>query len=204
VVADVRGLQEMATRALPADYVEYVGDWWLRYSPGSSWSVRTALPHGTASEDELRKRIFAAERFYDRLGSVTRFQVTPGACPDRLDSMLAENGYRQESLVSLRTASTAEVQRIRRGNEFSLRWDPNPTPEWFGSGTRSTTMAVTRLYPDHRPPGAWEPPGRCTELPTSSKGKRARWSLTTSGVRDPKGLSHRANSRRTTAERAEG
>jgi N-acetylglutamate synthase len=132
VVADARGLQEMAARALPADYVEYVGDWWLRYSPGSSWWVGTALPHGTASEEELRKRIFAAERFYDRFGSVTRFQVTPGVCPDRLDSMLAEKGYRRESLVSLRTASTAEVQRIRRRTEFSLRWDPNPTPEWFG------------------------------------------------------------------------
>lgn len=132
VVADVRGLQEMAARALPADYVEYVGEWWLRYSPGSSWWVGTALPHGTASEEGGRKRIFAAERFYDRLGSVTRFQVTPGACPDRLDSMLAENGYRRESRVSLCTASTAEVQRVRRRTEFSLRWDSHPTPEWFG------------------------------------------------------------------------
>ena len=144
VVADVRGLQEMAARALQADYVEYVGDWWLRYSPGSSWWVGTALPHGTASEEGVRKRIFAAERFYDRLGSVTRFQVTPGACPDRLDSMLAENGYRRQSRVSLCTASTAEVQRIRRRTEFSLRWIPIPHQSGSGSGTRSTTMAVTR------------------------------------------------------------
>jgi hypothetical protein len=55
VVADVRGLQERPARAMPAEHVEYVGEWWLRHSPGLSWWIGTILPHRTASEHASRQ-----------------------------------------------------------------------------------------------------------------------------------------------------
>ena len=60
----VRGLQERAARALPAEHVEHVGGWWLRHSASPSWWIATVLPHGPSGQDELARRISVAERFY--------------------------------------------------------------------------------------------------------------------------------------------
>ena len=88
----VRGLQERVARALPAEHVEHIGGWWLRHSASSSWWMRTVLPHGDASGDDLVGMISAAERFYAGFGVATRFQGSPGACPADLDATLAERG----------------------------------------------------------------------------------------------------------------
>ncbi|WP_211351770.1 hypothetical protein [Haloactinospora alba] len=65
----MRGLQERAARALPAEHVEDLDGWWLRYSAGSSWWVGTVLPHGhDPGRDELVFLVAAAERFYTDYG----------------------------------------------------------------------------------------------------------------------------------------
>lgn len=127
----VRALQERAARALPAEYFEYVGDWWLRHTNNSSWWMGTVLPHGISERDESLRRIGVAERFYAGLGKVTRFQVSPGACPDDLDAMLAERGYRRDGSMSLRTASAAEVRARRRPDGLIVRLAATATPAWF-------------------------------------------------------------------------
>ncbi|MQA09346.1 MAG: GNAT family N-acetyltransferase [Pseudonocardiaceae bacterium] len=127
----VRGLQERVARALPAEHVEHVGGWWLRYSASPSWWMGTVLPHGDAGRDELVRMISAAERFYAGFGVATRFQISPGACPADLDANLAERGYRWESPMSLRTASSVHV-RARAGLDGpSVHLNETPTPGWF-------------------------------------------------------------------------
>ena len=127
----VRGLQERVTRALPAEHVEHVGGWWLRHSTSSSWWTGTVLPHGDARGAELERRIAAAERFYAGFGAVTRFQVSPGACPANLDATLAERGYRWGSPMSLRTAASVHVQAEARPGGPSVRLDETPANAWF-------------------------------------------------------------------------
>lgn len=105
----VRGLQERAARALPAERVEAVEGWWLRHAPSCSWWVGTVLPHGDAGPGELVRRVAGAEAFYAGHDAVTRFQISPPACPDGLDTVLAERGYRRQSPVSLQEAPTARV-----------------------------------------------------------------------------------------------
>ncbi|MGH3765024.1 MAG: GNAT family N-acetyltransferase [Pseudonocardiaceae bacterium] len=127
----VRGLQERAARALPAEHIERIGGWWLRRSASSSWWMGTVLPHGDASRGELAGMISAAERFYAGFGVATRFQISPGACPADLDATLAERGYRWDSPMSLQTAPTVDVQAQARPDGPKIRLNESPTTAWF-------------------------------------------------------------------------
>ncbi len=89
------------------------------------------LPHGDAGGKELARRISAAERFYAELGGVTRFQVSPGACPAELDATLAGHGYRWDGPMSLQAAPTADVQARARPGGLEGRLDEIPTTPWF-------------------------------------------------------------------------
>lgn len=127
----VRGLQERAARALPAERVRDLDGWWLRHTSGSAWWAGTVLPHGDTAPGGLLPRIAAAERFYAGHGGVTRFQISPGACPEGLDSALAGRGYRRESVMSLRAAPVARVLAAARAGTARVRLDGHPTPDWF-------------------------------------------------------------------------
>jgi GNAT superfamily N-acetyltransferase len=124
----IRGLQERAARAFPAACAERLGEWWLRHSPGCAWWTGTVLPHG---DGDLEYLVAGAERFYAARGLATRFQVTPGACPDGLDALLAGRGYRREGPTSLRTAAVADV--LRAGAPTGVAVADQMDPEWFGT-----------------------------------------------------------------------
>ena len=127
----VRGLQERAARALPAEHVTDVDGWWLRHAPSCSWWVGTVLPHAEVRADELVDRVAGAEEFYAGRGAVARFQISPGACPDGLDTVLAERGYRRQSPVSLQVAPTARVRDAVPAGGLRVRLADRPTRAWF-------------------------------------------------------------------------
>jgi len=127
----VRGLQERAARALPAEHVEHVGGWWLRHSASPSWWIATVLPHGPSGQDELAPRISVAERFYAGFAMATRFQISPGACPADLDATLGERGYRWEGSMSLQVALAADVQAWACPDGPDVRLDQTPTDAWL-------------------------------------------------------------------------
>jgi ribosomal protein S18 acetylase RimI-like enzyme len=129
----IKDVQERAARALPAERVEDADGWWLRYAPRSPWWVGTVLPHRAAGPDELPRRVVGAEGFYAAYGAVTRFQITPSACPDGLDTLLAERGYRRESPVSLRVAPTARVLDGLPADALRVEVDDRPTSRWFAA-----------------------------------------------------------------------
>lgn len=117
----VRGLQERTARALPAPLVEHADGWWLRHAPGCAWWVGTVLPHG---DGDLPGRVGAAERFYTELGAEARFQISPGACPDGLDTLLAARGYGRRATMSLQVG-------VPPSGSTGARIDDRPTRAWF-------------------------------------------------------------------------
>jgi GNAT superfamily N-acetyltransferase len=127
----VRGLQERAARALPADRLERLDGWWLRHEGGSAWWVSSVLPHGDAAPLDLPARIGSVERFYAGHGTPIRFQISPGACPAGLDGALAERGYRVDSPMSLQSAPTADVIDRLPAGEPLIQLDDRPTDAWF-------------------------------------------------------------------------
>ena len=127
----VRGLQERAARALPAEQVEVVDGWWLRHAPSCAWWVGTVLPHGAARPGELVRRVALAEEFYAARAAAARFQISPPACPERLDAVLAKRGYHRQSLASLQVASTARVLEQVPAGSLRVRLDDRPARAWF-------------------------------------------------------------------------
>ncbi|WP_456239847.1 GNAT family N-acetyltransferase [Actinopolyspora lacussalsi] len=126
-----RRLQERVARALPAERVERVGDWWLRHDVGSSWWTATVLPHGVPGRDDLVRAVSVAERFYAGFGRVTTFQLTPGVCPVELDALLAERGYYRHTPISLWAASVDDVRFRARSSGAGIRLTELPTGAWF-------------------------------------------------------------------------
>lgn len=120
-----QSLQERAARAVPAAYQENAGGWWLRHADGSAWWTGSVLPHAAG---DLTGRVAGAEAFYARHGAPARFQITPGACPAALDSVLAARGYREGTPVSLRTAALTGLPY-----GAAARVDEQPTDEWFAT-----------------------------------------------------------------------
>jgi ribosomal protein S18 acetylase RimI-like enzyme len=127
----VRGLQERAARALPAEHVKDVDGWWLRHAPGCSWWVGTVLPHGDATPGELVRRVVAVEEFYAGHAVAARFQISPGACAEGLDMVLADRGYHRQSPMSLRVASAARVLEHASTGALRVRLDDRPAGAWF-------------------------------------------------------------------------
>jgi ribosomal protein S18 acetylase RimI-like enzyme len=130
----VRALQERAARAQPADHVERIDGWWLRFASGGAWWVGTALPHGEAGQEGLARRVERAEAFYAARDVAAGFQVTPGVCPDRLDALLAARGYRRDSAMSLQVAAVAGVRRRAAGPDGGAAVaavDDRPGPAWL-------------------------------------------------------------------------
>ncbi|WP_344971739.1 GNAT family N-acetyltransferase [Salinactinospora qingdaonensis] len=127
----VRGVQERAARALPAEYVADMDGWWLRHAPRCSWWIGTVLPHGEVEQDALVRRVVAAEKFYAAHGAAARFQITPPACPEALDTVLAQRGYRRQGSLSLQTASTVHVLEQAPTGAPRVRLDGQPSRAWF-------------------------------------------------------------------------
>jgi N-acetylglutamate synthase len=127
----VRDLQERAARAFPAVVVERLDGWWLRHDASGAWWASSVLPHGDVVPGDLPRSIGLVEDFYAGHGGCARFQISPGACPEGLDDVLATRGYRADNPMSLQSAPTDRVlERLPAGWPW-IRVDDEPTDEWF-------------------------------------------------------------------------
>ncbi|UQA97296.1 GNAT family N-acetyltransferase [Streptomyces halobius] len=82
------------------------------------------MHHTVSATDELVRRVVRAERFHAGRGVVARFQISPGACPEGLDALLAERGYQRESPMSLQAGAHRAGRmylQVERDNIPALR-----------------------------------------------------------------------------------
>ncbi|MDX3072833.1 GNAT family N-acetyltransferase [Streptomyces sp. NPDC088354] len=149
----IRALQERAAGAQTAEHQQDADGCWLRHAHGCAWWVGAALPHGPAAPGELPGRVGGAEEFSAAHGAPARFQITPGVCPEGLDSPLAGRGYRRDGPASSRTAVTARVAGAPSAGAVRVRVAERPTREWFDG-----RLAVRGHRAD--PHREWDLPGR--------------------------------------------
>ncbi len=123
-------LLERAARATPAAVEDRGSGWWLRHTDGNAWWSGAVLAHNGSDDGRLDERIEAAEHFYAQRDAPARFQVCPG-CPQDLDRMLADRGYRWDAPISLQTMDVAEPVEARAAPGLDVRVGSGPDPGWL-------------------------------------------------------------------------
>jgi len=116
----VRGLQERAAWAFPAEDVAQAGGWWLRRAPGCAWWVASVLPHVDAGPGELAQ---GGSR-----GEVLRRARHGRAVPDQPAGVPGGPRHAPGRAWRVRTWSTANgCGAIGAGGSFTRR-----CPTWNG------------------------------------------------------------------------
>jgi len=130
----IRLLEELAANAWPAESVQYVDGWRLRYSSGNSRRVNSVWPNLAGDTVSLEERLEIVEGFYARHGGVARYQITPAVQPAEVESVLRERGYQDDARTAVQQASLeAVLARTTGQQEQDISVTPQLTPQWFAA-----------------------------------------------------------------------
>lgn len=100
----IRLLEEITLNAWPALQTVYDDGWVLRFSQGYTRRANSVNPLYFPTE-KLDEKIRRCESWYRARKQDTVFKMTPLALPKELDGVLARQGYKEEAVTSVQTAS---------------------------------------------------------------------------------------------------
>jgi ribosomal protein S18 acetylase RimI-like enzyme len=86
-------IEELAANAVPAEIVQELDGWRLRFNGGATRRANSVLAARHAPHADLEVKLAAAEAFYHRRKARCRFQLCPASAPANLDALLAARGY---------------------------------------------------------------------------------------------------------------
>lgn len=123
----IRFLEELSLNALPALRTAFYDGWVLRFSDGYTRRANSVSPLYD-SRLEIEPKIAAAERLYAAYKQPSVFKLTPLPEAQRIDTLLAREGYRRDQGASVQTCSLddlefpdgAEVELVERFDEAWL------------------------------------------------------------------------------------
>src|SRR5438309_5854038 len=87
-VSLIRAVEERAANAWPAEVVQELDGWRLRYAEGVTRRANSVWPNRAGDRHSLEERLSLAEEFYHRRNQPTRFHICPAAQPSNLDAHL--------------------------------------------------------------------------------------------------------------------
>jgi ribosomal protein S18 acetylase RimI-like enzyme len=97
-------LEELAANAWPAEVVQVVDGWRLRFSRNVTRRANSVWPNGAGDHHSLVKKLALVEDFYARRGCPARYQICPAAQPADLDEILAARGYTSDAHTAVQIA----------------------------------------------------------------------------------------------------
>ncbi len=140
-------LERLAFAAWPAERVEHVCGWRVRFHHGVTNRANSVWPVEFADGASLDDAITRVEAFYAARGLPARFQVSPQSEPSGLDAALAERGYRLHLRTTLRTAEVDRVLTDSPGEELSVETSPQLDEAWFEiSGRRGRYQGAAAAH----------------------------------------------------------
>ncbi len=147
---------ERAARSTPAAVEDRSSGWWFRHTDSETWWAGAVLAHGV--NQQIEDRVTLAERFYVEHDALTRFQVCP-ACPEDLDAVLAERGYRLEAPIALLVTKGGTPTPCTAAAGVSVRIEESPTAGWVhvlnASQHKDAAEAERRMIARVRLPSAF-------------------------------------------------
>lgn len=137
---EIRALDEIAARAMPADEVVELDGWLLRTSALPAGRLNSVWPLDAGS-GPLPSRIAAVERHYAALHRPAAFQLSPAALPPDLEQVLGARGYAASAPVLVQTLALHEP--APSGREVTLRSAPDTAwlQVWRAAGDRGAAAA---------------------------------------------------------------
>ena len=124
----VRELEVLAMNAWPAEIIQTVEGWRLRFTQGVSRRANSAWSNESTGETPLIDRIVNAEAFYTARGAESCFHISP-LSPSDLGSALADRGYYQNGDTCVQSAALEKVLAATSPSA-GTELHPNPTASW--------------------------------------------------------------------------
>jgi ribosomal protein S18 acetylase RimI-like enzyme len=139
-------LEERAFRAWPAEQVQVLDGWRLRYNRGVTRRASSVWPNRCDQALSLDRRIEAVEAFYGERGAEALYQITSVAQPLDLDQTLASRGYRHEAPVAVEIARPEDACATMAPG-LGVRLEGRVPARWFEiSAVQGRFAAVADTY----------------------------------------------------------
>lgn len=145
ITEKVRLIEELAANAWPAEMVQHLGGWRMRYTGGSSRRVNSVWPNQPPSIEKIELAIEMAEAFYQRRGVIPRYKICPAALPADLPQRLEARGYIPDAHTATKTAPLATVLDNTRLPDVEMIGSAVMTEQWFQTYTGASGYSPASL-----------------------------------------------------------
>lgn len=140
-------LEELAANAWPAEIIQVVDGWRLRYTGNVHRRVNSVWPNEDNGRYPLSTKLELVEAFYQQRQAPARFQICPAALPAPLDEVLAERGYVIDAPTHVQTAALPPILHHTTAT-YPATLSPSFDEAWFAfdvaSAQRSPHAAGVR------------------------------------------------------------
>lgn len=127
-------IEQLAANAWPAEVVQIVDGWRLRFNGGVTRRANSVWPNDSGQRLSLEEKLVIVEDFYTRRGEPARFQICPAAQPANLDTILATRGYTIDALTAVQTAPLSTVlARTEADSAFTVAVTEVFNEPWFAA-----------------------------------------------------------------------
>jgi N-acetylglutamate synthase len=138
-VETIRLIEELAMNAWPAETIQIVDGWRLRFNHGVTRRTNSVWPNEWGGRMTFEARMTIVEAFFERRGLPARFQVCPAGLPADLDERLAGLGYEVEAETMVQTASIEQVL-AKTGTDRPCRIIEGADRGWFAAYERAAGL----------------------------------------------------------------
>ncbi len=135
-VEKIRLIEELAMNAWPAETIQIVDGWRLRFNHEVTRRTNSVWPNERGGKVPLAELMRIAADFYARRGLPTRYQVCPAGLPQDLDDQLSAAGYAVEAETKVQTAAI-DVVLGKTASEMPCRIIEGADREWFAAYERA-------------------------------------------------------------------
>ncbi len=112
----IRFIEELAANAWPAEIVQVVDGWRLRFNQSVTRRANSVWPNETGDHHTLKEKLALVEDFYTRRDCPPRYHICPAVHPPNLDKILANHGYTLDARTAVQTASLETILNRTEAN----------------------------------------------------------------------------------------
>ncbi|KAA3643043.1 MAG: GNAT family N-acetyltransferase [Chloroflexi bacterium] len=102
-------IEELAANAWPAETVQTLDGWRMRYTGGRSRRINSVWPNLELGDIPLEEKLDLVEDFYRRKAQIPRYQMCPAAQPTDLVEILEQRGYTADAHTQVQISTLGFV-----------------------------------------------------------------------------------------------